>query len=138
MDRKDFLKSTFAMCGLAAIPTGILQSCSKQSYAAPSNVNFTIDLSQASNAALNSVGGYILSNGLIITRYNATTFTALSATCTHNGCTVYYNPTSMAITCPCHGGTFDANTGNVLGGPPPSGLTKYSVSKSGTILTIKS
>ncbi len=48
---------------------------------------------------------------------------AFSSTCTHQPCTVGYN--GSAIQCPCHGGTFDPNTGAVTGGPPPSRLAEY-------------
>lgn len=50
---------------------------------------------------------------------------AFIATCTHEPCTVQY--TNSEIYCPCHGGTFDASTGAVTGGPPPSPLTEFAV-----------
>jgi Rieske Fe-S protein len=50
---------------------------------------------------------------------------AFSATCTHRPCTVQYQ--SSSIYCPCHGGTFNPNNGNVEGGPPPTPLPEYSV-----------
>ena len=46
---------------------------------------------------------------------------ALDSTCTHLGCRTRYNPESLRIECPCHGGMYDAG-GNVIGGPPPSPL----------------
>jgi Rieske Fe-S protein len=33
----------------------------------------------------------------------------------------------MQLVCPCHGGTYDAKTGRVLGGPPPTPLPKIAV-----------
>ncbi len=136
MERKEFLKKTLALCGLSLIPAGIMESCNKQTFAGPANVNFTLDLSNAANAPLNTVGGAVLSNGVIVIRSSGTTYNALSATCTHAGCTVGYNATSGTIICPCHGGTYNAATGAVLTGPPPSPLTKYTVAQSGHILTI--
>jgi Rieske Fe-S protein len=50
------------------------------------------------------------------------TFVAFSAVCTHAGCTVEFDSSSMEFVCPCHGGTYDAKTGHVLAGPPPSPL----------------
>lgn len=135
MERRDFLKSACTVCGIVLAP-GILNSCSKPNTAAPA-ANFTLDLTASVNAALNTVGGSVYSNGVIVFRQNVATYTALSATCTHQGCTVSYYPSTNDLICPCHGGTFDAN-GNVLSGPPPSPLYKYTVTKSGNILTIKS
>jgi thiosulfate dehydrogenase [quinone] large subunit len=57
----------------------------------------------------------------------AGTFVAFSAVCTHAGCTVQFSSSSMAFVCPCHGGTYDARTGKVLGGPPPSPLPSIPV-----------
>lgn len=55
------------------------------------------------------------------------TFVAFSAVCTHAGCTVQYDSGSQQFICPCHGGTYDARTGQVLGGPPPSPLPSIPV-----------
>ena len=49
---------------------------------------------------------------------------ALSAKCTHEGCTVTYQPGQSVIWCPCHDGRFDLS-GRVLSGPPPQPLPKY-------------
>jgi len=45
---------------------------------------------------------------------------AFSAVCTHAGCTVGYE--GGTIVCPCHGGEYSAETGEVLAGPPPAPL----------------
>lgn len=54
---------------------------------------------------------------------------AFSAVCTHAGCTVGYE--GGQLVCPCHGGVFDASTGAVVSGPPPSGLAVRRVVESG-------
>jgi cytochrome b6-f complex iron-sulfur subunit len=138
MERKDFIKQTLAMCGLAMIPVGVIESCSKQSFAGPTNVNFTLDLTNSANGSLNTVGGYLIANGIIIIRATSSVFEALSATCTHAGCTVAYDAGGGTVTCPCHGGAYSPATGAVLSGPPPSALTKYNVTLNGNILTVKS
>ena len=53
-------------------------------------------------------------------------FVAVSALCTHKGCTVGYSPSSRRFICPCHGATFGAD-GEVLGGPAPYALFTESV-----------
>lgn len=139
MERRDFLKNTVAVCGLAALPVAVMESCKKSSnYAGPTNVNFTLDLTNSANSALNSVGGAVLANGIIVIRNTNTSFVAFSSTCTHEGCTVGYNAGSTNLVCPCHGGTFSSTTGAVISGPPPSALSSYTCTLSGTTLTVKS
>jgi Rieske Fe-S protein len=46
---------------------------------------------------------------------------ALDSTCTHLGCRTRFNPDTMQIECPCHGGKYDI-TGQVVAGPPPTPL----------------
>ncbi|MGO8671118.1 MAG: ubiquinol-cytochrome c reductase iron-sulfur subunit [Capsulimonadaceae bacterium] len=50
-------------------------------------------------------------------------YLALSAKCTHRGCTVKWNAAQNKFVCPCHHGTYDAN-GAVVSGPPPRPLVK--------------
>ena len=47
----------------------------------------------------------------------------ISATCTHLGCTVKWNPDTTEFECPCHGGRF-SERGDVLSGPPPAPLNR--------------
>lgn len=55
------------------------------------------------------------------------TFVAFSAVCTHNGCTVQFDPSTVEFVCPCHGGVFDGRNGQVLQGPPSSPLASIRV-----------
>lgn len=54
---------------------------------------------------------------------------AFSAICTHAGCTVGYE--NGAIVCPCHGGEYSAETGEVIAGPPPAPLEPKRVMEAG-------
>jgi thiosulfate dehydrogenase [quinone] large subunit len=54
-------------------------------------------------------------------------FAAFSAVCTHAGCTVQYQANSKEFICPCQGGIYNARTGQVLGGPPPTPLPSIPV-----------
>ena len=53
---------------------------------------------------------------------------ALDAKCTHEGCTVRYEPGQALIWCACHNGRFDLE-GRVLGGPPPKPLSRHRIQR---------
>ena len=62
---------------------------------------------------------------VLVSRPTSTTAVCFSAICTHQGCTVA--PAGKELDCPCHGSSFNATTGAVLGGPAPSPLNKVNV-----------
>jgi len=53
-------------------------------------------------------------------------YRALSAVCTHLGCTVQLRPDGQSIWCACHNGFYDLEGRNVSG-PPPRPLESYIV-----------
>lgn len=55
------------------------------------------------------------------------TWVALTAVCTHLGCTVQYEPDQNRIHCACHGGVYDPQTGANVSGPPPKPLKLFKV-----------
>jgi thiosulfate dehydrogenase (quinone) large subunit len=65
----------------------------------------------------------------ILIRESDGSLKAFSAVCTHAGCTVGYE--GGVIVCPCHGGEYSAETGEVIAGPPPSGLAPKKVLEAG-------
>jgi cytochrome b6-f complex iron-sulfur subunit len=52
---------------------------------------------------------------------------AMTAVCTHLGCTVQYEPEADRIHCACHGGVYNAYTGANVSGPPPKPLKLFKV-----------
>ena len=50
----------------------------------------------------------------------------LSATCTHLGCAVSWEPSSRTFRCPCHGGVYGID-GRVVSGPPPRPLRRLPI-----------
>ena len=58
---------------------------------------------------------------------------ALTAVCTHLGCTVQYEPQAdHAFHCACHGGVYNPYTGANVSGPPPKPLKLYKVAVNAT------
>jgi len=62
--------------------------------------------------------------------------TALSSTCTHLGCRVSWDPDSLTLKCPCHGGVFD-RSGAVTAGPPPAPLARIQTRLEGDQILIQ-
>lgn len=71
---------------------------------------------------------------LAVTHAPSGKFSALSAACTHRGCTLDWADDTKQFVCPCHRGCFDAQ-GKVLAGPPRRPLPAYAtrVNADGTL-----
>jgi Rieske Fe-S protein len=63
----------------------------------------------------------------VVVQPNAGRFVAFDVVCPHQGCTVGY--ASGLFVCPCHGSTFNGETGAVLKGPATSGLTRIAIAE---------
>ncbi|MCS6886318.1 MAG: Rieske (2Fe-2S) protein [Acidobacteriota bacterium] len=64
---------------------------------------------------------------------------AMDAVCTHLGCTVQYETDNNRVFCACHGGVYDAVTGENISGPPPKPLSVYRVEvKDANVVVAKS
>jgi Rieske Fe-S protein len=74
------------------------------------------------------------SGSFLVTRAAQSSFTALTATCTHEGCTVT-GFSNQAFVCPCHGSQFNA-TGAVVKGPASSPLRQFATQFANNVLTI--
>jgi cytochrome b6-f complex iron-sulfur subunit len=140
MDRKDFLSQVGvgAAAFLAPICLGGIAGCGKSSNdstpSAPSNVDFTLDVS---SGALASNGGFLVSQGILVARTNAGAFLAVSAACTHEGTSVTYNAANNNFVCPNHGAKF-SSTGMVTLGPATTNLKSYNTSLTNSTLRIYS
>ncbi|WP_333601031.1 QcrA and Rieske domain-containing protein [Flavobacterium sp.] len=139
MTRKDF----FARVGFGAatllVPSciaGIATSCSSESEGsptpAPTNVDFTLDISTGSLA---TNGGFLVHNGIVVARTNTGEFLAVSASCTHQGTNVNYNAAGNKFICPNHGAQF-SSTGVVTQGPASSNLQQYNTTLTGNSLHV--
>jgi cytochrome b6-f complex iron-sulfur subunit len=92
----------------------------------------------AANSPLASTGGMalVISNAgdFLVTRTGATTFTALTAQCTHEACVVS-SFTGQTFVCPCHGSEFDTS-GRVVLGPASLPLRQFQTQFANDVLTI--
>jgi Rieske Fe-S protein len=97
-------------------------------------VTVTVD----STSPLATVGALALvqtsSGDFLVARTAQNTFTALTATCTHQVCTIT-GVSGSDFVCPCHGSTFDAN-GRVVAGPAPAPLHQYPAQLANGVLII--
>jgi len=62
-------------------------------------------------------------------------YRALTAVCTHLGCTVQYRASHQDIWCACHNGVYDLQGRNVSG-PPPRPLDRYAVQIAGDAILV--
>ncbi len=129
ISRKDFLLS-LGLGGASLM--AVLASCKNADSVAPSGVS--VDIS----TTIKNVGDYTYSSGVIIARVSAgstaASFVALSKACTHEGTAVTYQGNGVFY-CPNHGAQF-STTGSVTRGPASSSLSKYTVTITGSTLTI--
>ena len=65
------------------------------------------------------------------------TYYAIDDTCTHQGGPLSEGELSgKKVTCPWHGAVFDVTTGEVLGPPAPTGVSRYNVRVSGANIEV--
>ena len=95
----------------------------------PQDVRSPLRLGKEDQARLEKEHSLIVRAGptrLLVFEDSTQTLRALTAKCTHEGCTVQYVPGDSVIWCACHNGRFDLD-GKVLAGPPPRPLTRWAV-----------
>ena len=137
MDRKQFL-NTLGLGAAFALTASCLGSCKKATTTPSGSVDFTLDLTQAANAALANNGGYIITNNCVVAKTVAGIFVAATVICSHEGRTqVTYDGTNNQWYCTAHGAKFSL-TGGGLNGNGSNGLTIYKTQLTGNLLRIYS
>ena len=134
--KKNFLKLTGMSAG-AFVLANCLSGCKDDDNPepAPTNVDFTLDLTASANASLNTPGGFVYNSGVIVAKTIGGAYIAVSSTCTHEGTTVEYEGASSQFHCPNHGANFQ-NDGSVKNGPATQPLQKYNTSLTGNSLRV--
>jgi len=117
-------------CGASA-----LSSCQNESDVAPSGpVDFTLDLTNASYSALNTVGKYIVYNKVVIARVSSSTFAAVTQVCSHEGQQqIFYN--GSGFSCPVHGASFTI-TGAKANNVSSKGIAAYQTTLTNSSLRV--
>jgi cytochrome b6-f complex iron-sulfur subunit len=145
MKRYDFFSTLGITAGMIFMAP-VVSSCSKDSASDPDtggnnnnsnngSIDFTIDLSTSTYAALNSNGGSVVKSGIIIARTSSGNFVALASACTHAGTTISFESNANRFHCSNHSSNFSLD-GSVLNGPATSALKKYNTQLTGTNLRI--
>lgn len=89
-------------------------------------------------SALANEGGAVLVEStagvFLIARTSASTFSAIDAVCTHEGCTIT-GADGATYVCPCHGSRYN-RSGQVLAGPARASLRQYAATFTDGVVTI--
>ncbi len=134
IDRMEFMKQVGIGFG-AIMLMNCMQSCGSGEIPDPNpgsggtgKVDFTLDFSSGTNAALKTKGGFVVntSNKVIIARTLSDNFIAVASACTHEGTTVTYRSATNDFLCPNHLSEF-SDTGAVKKGPATTALKKYNL-----------
>lgn len=80
-------------------------------------------------------GGGVVRDRVVVTQPSAGEFKAFDATCPHQGCAVD-TVTTEAIICPCHDSRFDPADGSVVQGPATEGLTAWTATVDGDVVSV--
>jgi len=93
-------------------------------------IDATSPLATVGGAALLQASG----GSYLVARTSQDGFTALTAICTHQGCTIT-GFESQRYVCPCHGSNF-STSGGVVVGPASRSLRQYATTFANNVLTI--
>lgn len=100
------------------------------------NPLLTLDLTTTANAALKTVGGYLIKSGIVVAQVSAGVYVSATQTCSHEPKKkVIFNKTEFY--CTDHGARFDLN-GKGLNSFGSKGITVYKVATDGKTLVVYS
>jgi Rieske Fe-S protein len=116
MERKQFLKTLGAGAAFA-LTFPCLNGCSKDDdtngeiFVAPTNVDFTIDLTSSEATKLGANGGFILKDLVVIAKNLEGQYIAASQVCSHKGYDQvrFVNQEGGIFYCDVHGSEFEQN-----------------------------
>ncbi|MBK0370454.1 Rieske (2Fe-2S) protein [Flavobacterium agrisoli] len=128
INRRDFAKFLTLVSGGLMVGSGLVAA---KAYLLPKEeVQGEHYICKKNEVPVGGTRGFVLEGSTIpyiLIHLENGEFRAYEQKCTHLSCSVFYKPGSGIIHCPCHEGSFDANTGEVLAGPPPRDLPRLEV-----------
>ena len=137
VERKEFL-SILGLGAAAVACSYCFDGCTTPdaggNITAPTNVDFTLDLTNPAYSGLKSAGGYVYNAGVIVA-HAASGYVAVSQACTHQGTAVIFDSPGGQFFCPAHGSRFSLS-GAVVNGPAGSPLGSYKTSLTGNSLRV--
>ncbi len=117
-----------------SLPSDVPSLATLSATSVSGGVSLTVDASSPL-AAMGTAALVQTSGGLILVAHTgADTFTAVTATCTHESCTIT-GFTGQAYVCPCHGSRF-TTSGAVQSGPATRSLRSFATRFANGVLTI--
>jgi Rieske Fe-S protein len=142
---------TYTCQAVSVLAAGTLTACGHGSPSSPGSVSVaqlpnvsgsvagrTITVTvDAASPVVNVGSAAMLQTSLgriLIAHTAASAFTAVTATCTHDACTITGFEDAEYV-CPCHGSRF-ATSGAVLNGPAQRALQQFATTFDGTVLTV--
>ena len=140
MDRKEFLKSLgFSAAAIMAVSSlSVISGCTNSAgnFAPNAKADFTIDLTNSAYSSLNTVGGYIVKDGVVVAHTQNGSFAAVTVVCSHQGNPyVMFDGSSNSFYCPVHGARY-STSGKGLNANGRNGLKTYTVDVNGTQLHV--
>ena len=132
------LATLVAACGGgSSSPTSPSSQASKLGVSAGRFTGSAVQVNIA-GTALTDAGGAVLVEStagvFLLARMSASTFSAIEAVCTHEGCTITGADASIYV-CPCHGSRY-SRSGQVVAGPAKAALRQYATTFVDGIVTI--
>jgi nitrite reductase/ring-hydroxylating ferredoxin subunit len=133
MNRKEFL-SQLGIGAAFVLTTSCLGSCKKETAA--TTVDMTIDLTNATFAALKNNDSYVVKDGIVIAKTKTGTYIAATVICSHDDLKQITLKNDEWF-CTEHSARFD-QTGKGLNNNGSKGLTVYKTTLTGTSLRVYS
>jgi cytochrome b6-f complex iron-sulfur subunit len=133
-----FAAGTLAGCGHSSPTSPGSTSATQLPTVAGSVAGRTITVTVDAGSPIANVGSAALMQTsigrVLLARTNASAFTAVTADCTHESCTITGFDNAEYV-CPCHGSRF-TTSGTVINGPAQRPLQQFATTFDGTVLTV--